>query len=88
MNVCSILLCYYKVLHDFSLLPTISLILERNLSLDQVLDVEHDGVPVNLGRIADRMDEWEGSVADNLGLTPADVTAIKVENPQQFVLQV
>ena len=48
--------------------------------LDQVLDFEHGGVLRHLGQIADSMDEWEGSVADQLGLVLADVAAIKMEN--------
>ena len=46
--------------------------------LDQVLDFEHGGVLRHLGQIADSMDEWEGSVADQLGLVLADVAAIKI----------
>ena len=45
-----------------------------------MLDFEHGGVPRHLGQIADSMNEWEGSVADQLGLVPADVAAIKMEN--------
>ena len=45
-----------------------------------MLDFEHGGVPRHLGQIADSMNEWEGSVADQLGLVPADVAAIKIEN--------
>ena len=54
--------------------------LERSQRLDEVLDSEHGGVPLHLGQIADSMSEWEGSVADQLGLGPADVAAIKQEN--------
>ena len=48
--------------------------------LDEVLDSGHGGVPLHLGQIADSMSEWEGSVADQLGLGSADVAAIKQEN--------
>ena len=53
---------------------------EHSQVLDQVVDFEHDGIPRHLGQIADSMNEWEGSVAVQLGLVPADVAAIKVEN--------
>ena len=45
-----------------------------------MLDFEHGGVSQHLGQIADSIDEWEGSVADQLGLVPADVAAIKMES--------
>ena len=54
-------------------------------SLDLVLDA--DGVPKHLGQIADTMYEWEGPVAEQLGLTPADVAAIKIEYPGELRLQ-
>jgi hypothetical protein len=41
----------------------------------------------HLGRIADTMYEWEGPVADELGLTRADVAAIKVKHPKELKLQ-
>ena len=50
--------------------------------LDQVLDSMNDGVSKHLGQIADRMYEWEGRVADELGLSPADVAAIKCKYPK------
>ena len=40
-----------------------------------------------LGRIADKMDQWEGPIAENLGLTRADVAAIKVEYEHKLTLQ-
>ena len=57
-----------------------SCIPDHSQRLDQVLDFEHGGVSRHLGKIADSMNEWEGSVADQLGLVPADVAAIKMEN--------
>ena len=58
------------------------------VALDKVLDFKRDGVPVlvHLGRIADCIVKWEGSVADQLGLSPADVSAIKTEN-SKLILQ-
>ena len=56
--------------------------------LDKVLDCESGGVSKHLGQIADSMDEWEGPVAEELGLSAADITAIKTENPSKFNLQV
>ena len=54
---------------------------------DQVLDSENGGVSKHLGEIADSMYEWEGPVAEQLGLTPADVAAIKTEHPNKLRLQ-
>ena len=55
--------------------------------LEQVLDFEYDGVSQHLGQIADSMYEWEGAIAEQLGLLPADVASIKLEN-SKFSLQV
>ena len=55
--------------------------------LDQVLDFENDGVSKHLGQIAESMYEWEGPVAEQLGLTPADIAAIKKEHPDKLKLQ-
>ena len=55
---------------------------------DQVLDSDHDGVLKHLGQIADTMYEWKGPVADNLGLTQADVAGIKTKYPEELKLQV
>ena len=49
--------------------------------LDQVLS---DG---DLGKIADSMYEWEGSIAEQLELSPADVAAIKMKHPGELKLQ-
>ena len=55
--------------------------------LNQVLDFENDGVPKHLGQIADAMHEWEGPIAEQLGLTKADVAAINTEHPGKLKLQ-
>ena len=55
--------------------------------LDKVLDFENDGVSEHLGQIAESMYEWEGSVAEQLSLTQADIAAIKAEHPGKLKLQ-
>ena len=55
--------------------------------LDQVVDYSSGGVPIHLGKIADSMSEWEGSIAEQLGLTPADVAAINTKHPSELRLQ-
>ena len=55
--------------------------------MDLVLDFDNDGVSKHLGQIADSMYEWEGPVAEQLGLTPADVAAIKAKYPGELRLQ-
>ena len=55
--------------------------------LDQVLDFENGGVSKHLGQIADSMYEWEGPVAEQLGLTPAEIAAIKLKYPSELGLQ-
>ena len=54
--------------------------------LDREIDFEHRNnsgqvIPQHLGRIADSMVEWEGAVADNLGLTEADRSDIREKKP-------
>ena len=49
--------------------------------------VDSDGVTKHIGRIADSMTEWEGAIAENLGLTPADVANIKTKYPFSLSLQ-
>lgn len=41
----------------------------------------------HLGQIADNMRVWEGRIAEELKLTPADVEAIKVKHPYELKLQ-
>ena len=55
--------------------------------LNQILDFENDGVSKHLGQIADTMYEWEGPIAEQLGLTRADVAAIKIRHPGELKLQ-
>ena len=65
---------------------TVFLLLSSH-SLDQVLDFDNDGVSKHLGLIADSMYEWEGPVAEQLGLTAADIATIKTEYPGKLRLQ-
>ena len=51
---------------------------------DQVLDFNNGGVSKHLGQIADSMCEWEGPVAEQLDLTPAEIAAIKVKHPGEL----
>ena len=55
--------------------------------LNQVLDCENGGVSKHLGQIADTMYEWEGSIAEQLGLTRADIAAIKEKHAGELKLQ-
>ncbi len=41
----------------------------------------------HIGRIAESMVEWEGLIADELELTPADVADVKTKHPQKLKLQ-
>ena len=49
--------------------------------------VDSDGVARHIGRIADSMTEWEGAIAENLGLTPADVANITTKHHSNLRLQ-
>ena len=55
--------------------------------LDQELDFETPSISLHLGQIADSMYEWEGPVAEQLGLTSAEIAAIKMEHPGKLELQ-
>ena len=55
--------------------------------LDMIIDSENSGVLKHLGKIADSMDKWEGKIAEELKLSPADVAAIKTEHPSNLRLQ-
>ena len=55
--------------------------------LNQVLDSMNSGVSKHLGQIADSMYEWEGKLADELGLTRADVATIVKKHPTDLKLQ-
>ena len=52
-----------------------------------MIDLRNGGVSKHLGQIADTMYEWEGPVAEQLGLTRADAVAIKTECPGKLRLQ-
>jgi hypothetical protein len=41
----------------------------------------------HLGKVADSMAEWEGSIADKLKLKPGDVASIKTTHPRKLKLQ-
>ena len=56
--------------------------------LDQLLDCNSGGVSKYLGQIADSMHEWEGPVAEELGLSLADISVIRTAHPTNFNLQV
>ena len=60
--------------------------------LDQEIDFENRNIsgqmiPKHLGGIADSMTEWEGTVADCLGLSLPDRHDIKENNPNKPKLQ-
>jgi hypothetical protein len=56
--------------------------------LDHVLDSDNPlGVSQHLGEIADKMSEWEGSIAEYLGLTPAEIEGVKIKYPRRLSLQ-
>ena len=60
--------------------------------LDQEIDFEHRDergqvIPQYLGRIAESMVDWEGVIADHLGLTEADRSVIREKNPSRPSLQ-
>ena len=56
--------------------------------LNEVLDSENSGVPKDIGKIAEFVYEWEGRVADELGLTKFDVNNIKLLHKDRLDLQV
>ena len=56
--------------------------------LDQEIDFEHRDArgqvtPQHLGRIAEPMVDWEGAIADHLGLSEANRKDIKDKNPRE-----
>ena len=55
--------------------------------LHQKIDGANEGVPKDIGKIADSMYEWEGGVAEALGLTKVDVASIKNEQRDKLELQ-
>ena len=52
-----------------------------------MLDFANIGVSKHLGQIADHMDMWEGRIAEELKLTPAEVACIKDKHPNKLELQ-
>ena len=57
------------------------------VSLDDELDRYNEGVPKHLGQIAITVSQWEGRLADELGLTSSDVSAINLKQPRNLELQ-
>ena len=55
---------------------------DPEVSLDDELDRYNDGVPKHLGQIADTVIDWECRLAEELGLTPSDVSTINVKHPK------
>ena len=56
--------------------------------LDLVLDSDNSrGVSRHLGEIADQMSEWEGPIAEYLGLNPPEIAGIKTKHPANLQLQ-
>ena len=55
--------------------------------LDKVLDADNRGVSKHLGQIANRMSGWEGRIAEELGLEPAEIAAIKLKHHDDLPLQ-
>ena len=55
-------------------------------TLDLVVDAENRSSK-HLGQIADSMYKWEGAIAEELGLTTADVAAINTKHPKELKLQ-
>ena len=60
--------------------------------LDQEIDFEHRDdrgqvIPQHLGRIAELMTDWEGVIADHLGLSGPDRSDIREESPREPKLQ-
>ena len=52
-----------------------------------ITDLNHVIDPKHLGRIADAMYEWEGRIAEELGLDQADVRTIKTRHQNEHKLQ-
>ena len=55
--------------------------------LDLVLDSDNNGVSKHLGEIADQMSEWEGPIAECLGLTHPEIVGVKTKYPENLRLQ-
>ena len=59
------------------------------INMTSIADKRLDQVLSNgdLGKIADSIYEWEGPIAEQLELSPADVAAIKMKHPGELKLQ-
>ena len=55
--------------------------------LDKEIDFFHSGVPKHLGQIAKSLCEWEGRIADELGLSTSDVNGVKHKFPLNLEMQ-
>ena len=75
-----------KIMDERGRLPT-GYIRYFSGDLDKEIDFCHSGVPKHLGRLADSMAEWEGRIAEELGLSAADVASIKMKYPSDIKLQ-
>ena len=51
------------------------------------IDFENLVYSTHLGRISEILREWEGRIADELGLKPSDVAAIRMKYPFDLKLQ-
>lgn len=58
-----------------------------NPRLDLVIDEEHNGVDLHLGKIADFMENWKCRIAEELGLTSADIANIEYAHSKDLNLQ-
>ena len=60
--------------------------------LDREIDFEHRDergqlIPRHLGKMAESMTDWEGAIADHLGLSEPDRSDIRDKNPREPKLQ-
>ena len=60
--------------------------------LDREIDFEHRDergqlIPRHLGKMAESMTDWEGAIADHLGLSDSDRSDIRDKDPRQPELQ-
>ena len=58
----------------------------RNPS-DRIIDSANGGVHKHIGQIADSMTEWQGPIAEELNLTPAQISGIREMYPGNLSLQ-
>ena len=55
--------------------------------LDLVLDEEHGGLDIHLGKIADATDEWDIALAPFMGLTEMELKDIRSNHRDNKALQ-